>query len=265
MNKEEKLLPNDVIEEILGTGLIIAGAKNCGKSNVSKFITSQIIKRKLPIQIKCFDTCANWKFGYEDIIMQTLSEEKALDVVYNGKKHILFDIEYLDPTEIQKQIGYIIQTDFIANRIEKNIYGRIKGWKLYVVEEAQTLLNGYSLNKKDGRFWFKAISEGRNFNLSFMFIGQRLADISTKVIERCQGYLFGRMTGDNDKNKIKRICGKDSNIHNKVTSLKQGEFIFYNGRREMLLHAPKYTSNISPRLFSPSRGIWQDLSPRGNT
>ena len=256
---EEKLLPTEVINEIMTTGLIICGSKGSGKSNVAKFITSQIIKRNLEIQCKIFDSCSNWRHGFEPIIMQELNETNTLDVVYAGKKHILFDVEYSDPIDIQREIGYIVQQDFTRNRMQKKIYGNIKDWKLYCIEEAQNVLNGYSLNKKDGRFWLKAISEGRNFNLAFMFIGQRLADISTKVIERCQGYLLGRMTGDNDKNKIKRICGKDSNIHNKVSSLKQGEFIYFNGNKTMMLRSPKYISTSKPKLFSPSLGIWQDM------
>ena len=232
MNKEqidnEKLLPSEIIEEILTTGIVIAGAKGTGKSNVAKFITSEIIKRKMNIQIKAFDTCANWRLEYEPIVMQELNDLNTLDVVYNGKEHVLFDVEYSDPSDIQREIGYIINQDFTMARMEKKIYSKIDGWKLYCIEESQNILNSYSLNKKDGRFWLKAISEGRNFNLSFMFIGQRLADISTKVIERCQGYLFGKMTGDNDRNKVKRICGKASGIHDKITKLKRGEFIYFN-------------------------------------
>ncbi len=254
----EQILPQEVIDEILRSGLVIVGSKGTGKSNAAKFITAQIIKRNLA-QLKIFDTCSNWKLGYDNILMQHLNEDTLLDPVYNNKKSILFDAEYNDPDNYERKVNEIIQNDFKYNRAQKNIYGKLNDWKLYCFEEAQSMLNTYSLNKTNGRFLLKAISEGRNFNLSFMFIGQRLAEISTKAIERCNSYLLGHMIGDNDKKKIKNICGKDSNIHNKVADLKQGEFIYFSGNKEMLFRCPQYISTNKLKLFSPKMNLWQDM------
>ena len=78
--------------------------------------------------------------------------------------------------------------------------------------------------------------------MGFIFIGQRLADISTKVVERAQGYLFGRTTGDNDLQKIRRICGKSSEVHLKVSRLGLGEFIYWNGVTAKQVKFKKYDS-----------------------
>lgn len=254
----DDLIPEEVLKNILDTGLVVVGSKGTGKSNVVKCIVSEIIKRNLNIQCKIFDTCCNWRNSFEPIPMQELNESSYLTPIYNGKESILFDVQYDDPELIEQKIGEMVYIDFRDNRLKKNIYGSIPDWKLYIIEEAQNVLNTYSLNKKDGRMWLKSISEGRNFNLGFIFIGQRLADISTKVIERAQGYLFGKMTGDNDLKKVKDICSKK--IANRVKELKQGEFIYYSGKKQIqLLLAPEYTSNTKPILYTPKMGRWVNI------
>lgn len=254
----KQVLPPEVLKNILETSLIVVGAKQHGKSNSVKVIGREIIKQQaIPIQVKIFDTCQNWVHEFEPIPYQTINDDTRL--VYGGKKHILFDIELMDIEKIMKFTGEVIKRDYIQQRELKRKMGgkHFMEWKLYIIEEAQNILGSYSLTRQDGKMWLKMVSESANFNMGFIFIGQRMSDISAKIIERAQGYLFGRATGDNDIAKIRRKCGKDLGIHEDVKTLKRGEFIYYFGKR-LPFNCPKYDGKTKPTLWQPSlkRPIW---------
>lgn len=250
------------MEEMLKSGLVVVGSKGCGKSNAVKEIISQILTGKALTEkiarCKIYDTCQNWRHEFERIPFFEVDEYIHVDdYLIQGENNdvILYDFELSNVDDIMHLVGESIKRDFATNReMKKRGSGSIPYWDIYCIEEAQNVLGSYSLNKDTGKFWLKAISEGRNFNMAFIFIGQRLADISTKAIERAQGYLFGKITGDNDKNKIRRICGKiitvdnnhDVDIRAKISSLKQGQFIYWNGVQGWTIDFNLYKSNTKP-------------------
>jgi hypothetical protein len=252
-------LPKQIGEEMLKSGLIIVGSKGCGKSTTAKIILSQIINKTLLsdklICCKIFDSCQNFVHGFESIPYQEVEsledsmshmddenvpERKLMNF---GDKHMLYDLADEDVDTIMTQIGSVVREDFKLNREVKKIDGNVGFWTLYCVEEAQNVLGSYSLTARTGKFWLKAISEGRNFNMSFIFVSQRLADVSTRAVERATGFLFGKMCGDNDKAKIRRICGKDAKVHEMVSELKTGEFIYWNGISPYKIRFPSYDSH----------------------
>ena len=250
------ILPNSVLNSILKTGLVIVGAKGTGKSNAGKVLSAEIIRKQpLPIQVKIFDSCMNWRWNYESILYQTINLETRY--FYDGEKHILFDLEILDDDDVMKFMEKVIIADYYKQRERKEeLGGHNDKWILYVIEEAQNILGSYSLMRKSGRKLLKMFAEGRNYGLSFILIGQRLADVSTKAIERCNGYLFGRMNGDNDIAKLRRIVGRRSTIIDEVKKLKgeSGEFIYYPYKtRGREVACPEYkpiNSNDKPILWT---------------
>jgi len=253
----KEILPSDVLHNILRTGLVIVGAKGTGKSNAGKVLSAEIIRKQpLSIQIKIFDTCMNWRWNYEPIRYQTIDSETRY--FYDGDGHILFDLELVSDEDVMMFMEKVIIADYYKQRKKKEILGGHNDkWILYVVEEAQNILGSYSLMRKEGRKLLKMFAEGRNYGLSFILIGQRLADVSTKAIERCNGYLFGRMNGDNDIAKLKRIVGRKSAIVNEVKNLKpaRGEFIYYPFKmmgREVTCPLYKSINSNKPILWTPN-------------
>jgi len=257
------LLTTEIIQEILDTGLIIIGSKKCGKSNSAKIIASEMIKN-LEFQIRVFDSCANWRHEFEPIVYTVMNEDTRY--YYSGEKNVLYDLEYMDIEESMIRIGQIAQNDYIKQRYLKN-NGGMKRWIIYFVEEAQNVLGTYSLTKQTGKLWVKLISEGRNFNQAYILIGQRMAEISARAVERAQGYLFGRASGDNDRKKISRIVGDarikerfgdgedwktvtEGEIGDEVARLERGQFIYYNGRFGRLIHFPLYKTDSKPLLMT---------------
>jgi len=253
---------DELIKEALQTGVIICGAKGCGKSNSAKVLASELIKNP-NIQVRIFDTVQNWVHGFESILYQKINENTGQ--LYIGERNVLYDLELLDLEKVMETIGTIVTYDYSKQRILKS-KNEMKKWIVYFIEEAQNVLGTYSLSKESGKLWVKMISESRNFNMAFIFVAQRMSDVSTKVIERANGYCFGRTSGDNDKKKIARIVGdaiietrleneewiriSGDKISDEVTKLVSGEFIYFNGKVGKYIKFPLYSSNTTPIKIS---------------
>lgn len=248
-------LPNELLADILRTGIIIVGGKGTGKTNTAKVIASQLIYKD-GIQVKITDTCLNWVFNFEPIHYQTIENETMVpDDLYFGDEDFLYNIEINNVDLVGAAIGAMAMTDYDLQREFKK-EGLMDGWTVYCIEEAQNVIGSYSLNGSAGKGWLKYISECRNFNMTNIFIGQRLADISTKAVERCQGYLFGRMVGDNDLKKVERICGKNNGVADVIPKLKLGEFIYWDGENATrIIDIPKYESPNKPIPWTGGNGV----------
>lgn len=247
-------LPNELLESILRSGLTILGGRGTGKSNVAKVINAEIIRRQNGyIQCKIVDKVANWVRGFEPILYQNLDPDT--EEIYFGDDHILFNAHFRSRSQIKQMIGKMVGLDYELQWKYKE-HDVMDNWILYTIEEAQNILGRYGLTGKQGEEWMVYISEGRNFNMNFIFIGQRAADIATQAIERCEGYFFGRMSGDNDLKKIARICGKDQGIHEIVPTLGIGEFIYWNGERaRKIVDVPLYEPTTVPVAWNGRNGI----------
>jgi len=250
-------LPEVILDGLKQHGGIVVGGRGTGKTNLAKVITSQIIGGENGnIQIKIADSAQNWVHGYEPIYYQHLNMDTEFpEDIYFGDDHFLYDLEFWDVDEIQDIIGTLVATDYDIQRLYKK-ENLMDTWIIWCIEEAQNVLGTYAMNGARGKRWLKIISESRNFNINFLFVGQRLADISTKAVERSDGYFFGKTTGDNDLKKIKRICGKDSGVHEMVPTLDVGEFIYWNGAEAYkLVDVPLYVPTTRPTLWRNGMGI----------
>ena len=166
-----------------------------------------------------------------------------------------------DPDQINSLTRQIVSIDFHNHaRMKLLTNGQVVNWIVYIIEEAQNIIGSSALRSRRNRFWLKAISTGRNIGLSFVFIGQRLSDISTKAVERCQGYLIGKMLGDNDLRKLRGIAGKE--LSWLVKDLPTGSFYYYNGQRH-LIQFPKFHSHGQPQQYNKpqpkQKGFWAKL------
>jgi len=251
-------MDREFVDDIKRAGLIIVGGRGTGKSNVAKIITCQLINEYGGnIQTKISDTCQNWIHNFSPIPYQHITSETVFpDEVYLGNdEDFLYDVEVDDVDAIQDVIGQLVMVDYGLQRIYKK-EDLMDEWVIWVIEEAQNILGTYAMNGKRGKIWLKIVSESRNFNINFIFIGQRLADISTKAVERCDTYLFGKMVGDNDLKKVGRICGKDEGVQDVLPSLNIGEFIFWNGEEaKKVKRVPLFNSDRKPYLWEGGMGV----------
>lgn len=251
---EEQILPDVILRNILRTGLIIPAVKGAGKSETGKTITAEIIRKQpLPIQIKVLDTASNLRWNYENILCQEITEDTRF--FYNGEKHILYDINMVDDDDKLAFMSKVVRTDYLRQRKRKaELGGHVDRFILYLVEEGQLIIGRYSLMKRIGRDVLATMSMGRNFGMSFIILGQRLSDVSASAIERCDGLLLGKLVGDNDLAKLRRIVGKKSEgIIEDVRKLKVGEFIYYDGASAYDFNCPAYDAKgQQPTMWEPN-------------
>jgi len=264
----EEIIPKKILVDMLSRGANILANRQMGKTNLAQIIIAEMVRQQLPCQIKIGDTAQVWRHNFlSSFKVQEINERTRQ--VYNGD-NLIYDIEYEDSERIMQFLGNRVLKDYLMNRQRKKVSnGHLNDWVLYCLEEAQNSLGSYSLNRQTGRIWLKMISEGANFNLAFIMIGQRPADISTKAIERMQTYWIGRTTGDNNTRKLKGIIGNKAGteqlglpLHEKAKELERGEFIFWNGAEAWLFSCPKFEDlypNNKPELVEPPRSSWLKL------
>ena len=257
---QDVLTDEKFIMELLKRGLLIGGGKGCGKTNAMKVVLSLLMRNKSDmVQVKVFDTALNLRWDFEDVLFQKINEGTRF--VYNGKEHILFDTNLIEQADLMKFMGKVVLKDYLSQyALKEEVEGNTKlmRWYLYGLEETQSSLDRYSLMRKEGKLWLKMVSEGRNFNQSFLVVGQRLANISTSLVERIHAYMFGKMTGDNDIAKLKRIVGKNSKILDEIKKLEvnekagYAEFIYYDGSSSYIFKIPKYNNlGKKPKEWKP--------------
>jgi hypothetical protein len=170
-------------------------------------------------------------------------------------QYLIIDIGFVDSELTRNAIGEVVMNDFIHKRdLKKQLSGQIPFKNIYIIEEIQNVLGTYSMNGSMGRFWLKMISECANYGQIVIGIGQRLADISTRIVERSRYFMFGMTAGDNDKRKITRMGGKA--LGETISTLKRGEFIFYDkeGNVADVIGFPKFVQNDKPYEFKNGNG-----------
>lgn len=247
-------IPTDIIDEIMSTGIAMTGAGNCGKTTFARVINRELTKLTkinvdgdlVPaVQIKIFDTALNWVKSFEPILYQTLNEKDIFNTeIYFDGGNIIFECsDFTDVKAIREVISAIVGIDYELQRQYK-LGDLLDTHVVYTIEEAQNILS--VIGKYDR--WNTYISQGRNMNISFIFITRRMADISTKASENVVSYMWGRTTGYNDRRRIKNISNEL--LYKLVPTLDVGEFIYWNGSdARLLINKDVYETDSKPVLW----------------
>jgi len=233
-------LDERIKDAILSTGVGVFGSGKCGKTNLVKIIAGQL-HQDPNIQLKIFDKAQNWVHEFEEILYQDLDiftlEREGF---YFGDQPILFNCRVTNPREIRTIISEIVGYDYDLHWEFKEVE-EMERWIVYVIEEAQNILGSIGIYD----IWNTFISEGRNFNMAFIFIARRMAQVSTKARENMQSFIWGRMLGENDLKKIRQVAGKE--IAEAVQELPRYEFIYYcAGEPYRIVDVPLYEAQGMP-------------------
>jgi hypothetical protein len=255
---------DDFIENfVANSSIIITGIKGHGKSNLAKWIARELLKsRKTCTQI--FDSSLAWFNNFDTIPFQFCADYIQFDSMMDA--NMLYSIEFEDSEDVNFIIKEIVRENYLNRRTMKIAEGMTNKLsntlaetnhrasdfdKFYIgiVEEAQNVIGTYSLMSRTNRGWLKILSDCRNLNMSIIFVGQRLSDISAKAVERCNAYFIGKTTGDNDILKLRRILGSDNrHVIETIKTLDKGKFIFYDGEHVFLVDLPEFKPNGTPQL-----------------
>ena len=242
----EKAL-DEILEDILQKGLIFCAEKGHGKTDACKHIVRRFIKTRPDVRINIFDTCLNWRHTYDKIPYMEM--RTVIDTVPDVP-HIIVDVPFPSAHDTRTAISSAVIKDFNIKCELKKVSLDLPYWDLYVIEEIQNVFGSWAISGLEGEFWKKEVSEGRNWKQSYLGLGQRLADIDAKIVERCKGYMFGRLVGDNNMQKVRRIVGKNgNNVVEAIKVLGIGQFIFYSGDKVTQFNFPKWESTEKPYQY----------------
>jgi hypothetical protein len=240
-------LPEWLLAEVKEYGLGIFGVGGVGKTKTAQLINAELMKQP-NTQMKIFDKVQNWVLGFEPILYQTINEDVLTGAgydVYYDYDHILFNTKIYRPEVIKKAISRIVEMDWELHWRFKE-QGVLNRNIVYTIEEAQSVLGTIGNND----IWNTFISEGRNMNISFIFIGRRMAQVSAKARNNVQSYLWGRMTTPLDTGRVKAVAGQE--VANIVKKLERGEFVYWDGSEaKILMNMPRYMPTTRPRMWVP--------------
>lgn len=208
-------------------GLMFISTNGSGKSNAGMWIARRIMDNPKheshEYKMTIFDTVYNWRYNFDKIPFVDSRSMRLIPIVQD----LIVDISDLDPIDTRNNISSILIEDYLRKQeLKIAMAGKLPFINFYVIEEMQNVFGTYALGQKTGRFNLKLFSEGRNFGMCFIGLGQRIADISPKVIERRRYYLLGRANGDNDLQKIARMFNPMVAEH--LKALQMGSFIFFD-------------------------------------
>ena len=200
---EKSELDDEFLKAILKRGLVISGGIGCGKTELMLYLIKEISQLS-HVQVRVYDIIGNCRrlvnygFAHEPVHSDTkvINDLKA--------KNIIFDLTLENAEERAEVIKILTKTSF---NFRLRAYKTLNNFEefekfcsiLSVVEEANTILNTATV--KD--FWVDYLAMGRNYKMTSIFVMQRMADSSTKAIERIPNFAFGMTKGANDLLKIK--------------------------------------------------------------
>jgi len=239
----------EIIEKVMEQGqLIVPATKQHGKTNavmwVIRFLRNSQEHEENRIKLTIFDTVLNFRYKFDEMPFVDISKIRHVPLVQD----LLIDIPYTSIRLTKDAITQVLMEDFIKKRqLKEKFEGDVPYNNVYMVEEMHNVWGTYGLTGARGEFALKIFSECANYGMIIIGITQRLADVSTKIVERSRYLLVGNLSGDNDTGKLKRVTNKQ--ISEKVKTLKRGEFIFIdrdNLEYVKLVHFPKFEGEGKP-------------------
>jgi len=239
----------EIIEKTLRAGqLLTVGTKQTAKSTANMWLLKTMMEMEMhktqEIKTIIFDTVLNFRYNFNAVPYIDHSKLRYLPIV----RDLIIDLPYTNIKRSRNAIGEILKEEFVKkHQLKEKFEGQVPFTSLFLLEEIQNIFGTYSLSGTAGQFFLKMFSECMNYRIAIWGITQRCADVATKVLERSEFYLIGKLTGDNDLKKIARVTTKQ--VAEKVKSLSRGEFIFWNRDQSEtidLVYFPKFKQTSKP-------------------
>lgn len=244
----EELL-NRIVQCLVDNGkLMVIGLGGHGKTSASMTLVQHLMKTENFI-IKIADSANVWKWTFDKIPFVDVTKRQSIP---EDEKTLLLDLGFTENKMNISLVENLVRGDYYLQRelMNKN-EGQVTVKRIYVIEEIQNVLGSYSLSGNSGEFWLKWTSEGRNYGQYLIGIGQRLGDISAKIVERTRYFLLGAISGENDSRKLRSmfISEKGKRVVDVMLGLKKGEFLFLdkeNTENSFKIYFPKFVQNGKP-------------------
>ncbi|MCW3996494.1 MAG: ATP-binding protein [Candidatus Bathyarchaeota archaeon] len=172
-----------------------------------------------------------------------------LEELLRSKKSLLFEIKYRNGRRIKAFESVVLQ--FIYEMQEQQIdqNPEYNHHYLIVLEEIQNSFGTYSMNSDDSLDLMTIFTQSRSdANIHYIGIGQRLNDISTKVIERLRPFI-GLTLGENSLRKIKSQLPEE--LKDRVQQLPKRHWLYLDGKTNPEIVIPDYHKEGKPTMLKP--------------
>jgi hypothetical protein len=172
-----------------------------------------------------------------------------LEQLLTSKQSLLFEIKYRNGRRIKAFESLVLS--FIYEMQERELENpEYKRHYLIVLEEAQNAFGTYSMNSDDSLELFTIFTQSRSdANIHYIAIGQRLNDISTKVIERLRP-LVGLTLGENSLRKIKAMVPDE--LKPRIQTLQKRQWIYLDGKTNPEFTVPTFKKEGKPTILKPT-------------
>lgn len=240
-----------VRDKIRSMGIGCFGTGGTGKTTIIQHICRELCKDPR-VQVKIYDPVQNWKHDFESTYYQDIDPSyiNRMDEIYFGAKNIIFNAKFIEPKESRKMLSAIVAMDYELNWRYKEA-GVLTNYTVYVVEESQLVLGSLGSTS----IWNTFISGGRNMNLSFIFLGRSMTDLTARARKNVKEYLWGQMVNELDLKRVKDQSKKrnsDLFIDEILPELGLGEFIYWDGKNAIKLKSPgKFEQMDKPVRWTP--------------
>lgn len=230
------------IEELVRSGLSIAGGKGTAKSNLAMIIADKLLRKGFVVKV--FDISRVWekKSSVPNLIQVKNDSSLRIDLYQST----IFDLSRLTPKACKDFISKVLQLEWnyqldVAEEERKTI--------IYVFEEVQFLVPQGSLRSNEAQYVLRLMTTGRNFQLGYIGITQRPALSDTSVFELSFQRYFSRMDGQNDIKKVSNYVGAEK--AGQLQNLRLGQFYYDRGAETKLIETEEFKSRVKPSK------VWQ--------
>jgi len=207
---------------IMKEGCIIVGGRGCGKSNLGKLLVQQALACR--IQVKVIDSSLAWK-NYP------LPKIKVRKGKIMCKPNAIYDLSRLSVIEMREFVTAMIAEDTMR-AIKLTDLG-VSVPLLYVLEEVQNLVFPNTLRMLKYQEVSRFTTQGRNFNLSYVGLTQRLSSVDTNLVEISGVKFWFKLEGENNLRKARAWLNKYETWN--LRNLEIGQcYVQYNGKVKLV-------------------------------
>jgi hypothetical protein len=172
-----------------------------------------------------------------------------LEQLLRSKQSLLFEIKYRNGRRIKAFESVVLQYIYEMQEREIERNPEYAHHYLIILEEIQNSFGTYSMNSDDSLDLMTIFTQSRSdANIHYIGIGQRLNDISTKVIERLRPFI-GLTLGENSLRKIKSQLPE--NLKDRVQQLPKRHWLYLNGKENPKIVIPEYKKEGKPNQLKP--------------
>ena len=172
-----------------------------------------------------------------------------LENLLRSKQHLLLEIKYRNGRRIKAFESVVLQTIYEMQEREIDRNPEYAHHYLIILEEIQNSFGTYSMNSDDSLDLMTIFTQSRSdANTHYIGIGQRLNDISTKVIERLRPFI-GLTLGENSLRKIKSQLPE--HLKDRVQQLPKRHWLYLDGKANPEIVIPEFKRSNRPQQLKP--------------